>query len=396
MKKSFIAALLVFLSVTSVLVSQTTDAVSYNNADLYQNSANTYDESLVFGEILRNYNVDTLITVATGYGVEWTGNYYVVSNFSTNNFYKIRPDWSLIQALPVTGGSGLFRDMEFAKGYLWGVSVTNAIFKVDTATFAQVGSIPLPSGIQARALAWDSGRNAFWVSTASFNGFMRAYDTLGVAIAGSDIPVANNVGAFYGAAYDNVSPNGPYLIIASDIANNTVANQNQVKYVRWRIATLPPVRVDSITMTIPLIANSGTAGLAHGGCDFSSTLIPNKGVIISLAQGTPDRVIVVEISDLTAITSNGTEVPSGYSLSQNFPNPFNPSTSIKFDLPKDGNIRLSVMDVLGREVSVVADEFKKAGSYTATFDASKLSSGIYFYSLQTKNFTITKKMILVR
>lgn len=377
MKKRFLIVFLMFLSVTSYVVSQTTDAVTQQNAELYKHSANPNagDESLIFGQLLRNHNVDSLITVAVGYGVTWTGNYYVVSSFNANQFFKIRPDWSLQQQTTLTGGTGSFRDMAFAKGFLWGVSVTNTIFKVDTTTFTQVGTIPLPSGIQARALAWDAGRNAFWVSTASFNGFMRAYDTLGVAIPNSDIPVANNAGAFYGASYDNVSPNGPYLWISSDATPTT---PNSTKFVRWRINTLPPVRVDSIVVTVPLTTG---APLASGGSEFATNLVSGKSVLIGVVQGTPDRCIVVEVGDLTGITSNGTEIPSGYSVSQNFPNPFNPSTSIKFDIPESGNVKLSVMDVLGREVSVIANEYKTAGSYTATFDASKLSSGIYFYTL---------------
>lgn len=391
----FIVFIVTFISAAlfGSLNSQTTDAVTEQNIGLYQNAGNPnyHQGDMVFGQLLRNQNVDSLITVLQGYGVEWTGNYYVVSNFSLNMFYKIRPDWSLQQSLPVTGGTGSFRDMEFAKGYLWGVSATAFIFKVDTATFAQVGTIPLPGGTQARALAWDPIRNAFWTSTLSFNGFMRAFDTLGVAIPNSDIPVANNPGAFYGASYDGVSPGGPYLWISSDA---TPPAPNSTKFVRWRISTLPPVKVDSIIVTVPL--TTGAPNLSSGGSDFSTTLVPNKSVLIGIVQGTPDRCIVVEVGDLTGISDPSSEVPSGYSLNQNYPNPFNPNTTFSFGLPKDGDVKLAVMDVLGREIEVLSNGFKKAGTYTVNFNASKLSSGIYFYTLSSGSYIETKKMLLVK
>ncbi len=90
------------------------------------------------------------------------------------------------------------------------------------------------------------------------------------------------------------------------------------------------------------------------------------------------------------------EIPSFYSLSQNYPNPFNPSTSIKFTMPKGDNVKLVVFDILGREVKTLVNEFKNSGSYEVNFDASTLSSGVYFYRLEAGEFTDTKRMLLVK
>jgi len=90
------------------------------------------------------------------------------------------------------------------------------------------------------------------------------------------------------------------------------------------------------------------------------------------------------------------EIPNYYSLSQNYPNPFNPSTNINFTLPKGENVKLVVFDILGREVAVLVNEFKTSGVYNVNFDASHLSSGVYFYSIQTDNFRETKRMLLVK
>ncbi len=88
--------------------------------------------------------------------------------------------------------------------------------------------------------------------------------------------------------------------------------------------------------------------------------------------------------------------PSEFSLSQNYPNPFNPSTKINYDLPYDSKVSIKIFDMSGREAATVVNEFKTAGYYTADINASSLSSGVYFYTINADNFSATKKMILVK
>jgi len=89
-------------------------------------------------------------------------------------------------------------------------------------------------------------------------------------------------------------------------------------------------------------------------------------------------------------------VPEKFELHQNYPNPFNPSTTIRFDVRTSGNVSLKVFDVLGREVAVLADEYLRAGSYERVFEASNLSSGVYFYMLRGDEFEKTLRMVVVR
>ncbi len=89
-------------------------------------------------------------------------------------------------------------------------------------------------------------------------------------------------------------------------------------------------------------------------------------------------------------------VPKEFSLEQNFPNPFNPSTEISYELPKSGHVSLKIYDMLGKEAATVVDEVKSAGRYQVRFDATKLSSGMYFYRLRSGEFMKTRKMLLVR
>ena len=85
-----------------------------------------------------------------------------------------------------------------------------------------------------------------------------------------------------------------------------------------------------------------------------------------------------------------------YDLSQNYPNPFNPSTTIKYQIPNAGNVTLKVYDILGREVTTLVDEFKNEGRYEVNFNAGKLASGVYIYTIKSNDFTASKKLMLLK
>jgi len=89
-------------------------------------------------------------------------------------------------------------------------------------------------------------------------------------------------------------------------------------------------------------------------------------------------------------------VVKSFALSQNYPNPFNPTTKISFSVPKDGNVSLKVYNMLGQEVATLVNKDLSAGTYTANFDASKLSSGAYIYELKSNSQSISKKMLLMK
>jgi hypothetical protein len=103
----------------------------------------------------------------------------------------------------------------------------------------------------------------------------------------------------------------------------------------------------------------------------------------------------------TPVENEVNNIPTKYSLEQNYPNPFNPSTVIKYSIPTDvrgemQEVRLTVYDILGNEVATLVNENQKAGNYQVTFNAKNLSSGIYFYRLQSGNFVESKKMMLIK
>jgi hypothetical protein len=100
--------------------------------------------------------------------------------------------------------------------------------------------------------------------------------------------------------------------------------------------------------------------------------------------------ILVSVDEETPLQIND------YSLLQNYPNPFNPSTTIRFEIPESQAVNLTIYDVLGREVAILVNEVKNAGRYNIKFDASHLSSGVYFYRLKAGNFIQVKKLMLMK
>lgn len=101
------------------------------------------------------------------------------------------------------------------------------------------------------------------------------------------------------------------------------------------------------------------------------------------------NVVFLSVDDNSAL-------PKKFRLAQNHPNPFNPSTTIQFDLPVESNVKLKVFNILGKEVTTLIDGKQEAGYKTIEFDATQLSSGVYFYRLQTETFTETKKLLLLK
>ncbi len=105
---------------------------------------------------------------------------------------------------------------------------------------------------------------------------------------------------------------------------------------------------------------------------------------------------VYENNFAVSIKNISSEVPYGFYLGQNYPNPFNPSSKIKFDVVRTGNIKLIVYDVTGREVQTLVNEILKAGKYETTFDGTGMPSGVYFYKMTADGYTETKKMLFLK
>jgi hypothetical protein len=113
-------------------------------------------------------------------------------------------------------------------------------------------------------------------------------------------------------------------------------------------------------------------------------------------------ILLDDIEVVGGIPSTGvgentlSELPKSFSLQQNYPNPFNPSTTIEYSIPHSSQVTVRIFDILGRDVAVVVNEEKTPGTYTATWNATSASSGIYFYTLHAGEFRETRRMILIK
>ncbi len=123
--------------------------------------------------------------------------------------------------------------------------------------------------------------------------------------------------------------------------------------------------------------------------------IDNTGNVYLVSER-QSGVMITKYGIPIGIQNINSEIPGKFSLSQNYPNPFNPATNIKLQIPESGLVRLVVFDVTGREVAELVNETLNAGEYKVDFNASGLTSGVYFYRLQTKSFTEVKKMTLIK
>jgi hypothetical protein len=101
-------------------------------------------------------------------------------------------------------------------------------------------------------------------------------------------------------------------------------------------------------------------------------------------------------SVVMSVSSNSTVQPKSYSLEQNYPNPFNPSTTIKYSLPNNSAVSLKVYNLIGQEVATLINTYQTSGEYVVTFNASNLSSGVYFYRLDAGSYNVVKKMMLLK
>lgn len=111
------------------------------------------------------------------------------------------------------------------------------------------------------------------------------------------------------------------------------------------------------------------------------------------------RLLEESIAQLDGKTTGVDEIdglPTVYELSQNYPNPFNPTTQIKFSVPEAGNVKITIFDVIGKQVEVLVDQNMNAGNFTTTWNAGRYASGVYFYRMQSNNFVSVKKMVLIK
>jgi photosystem II stability/assembly factor-like uncharacterized protein len=232
-----------------------------------------------------------------------------------------------------------------------------------------------------------AGLGAGYVHHVQYVSSTTAYAVMEGLTAGNKVYKTTNGGA----AWTNVSGNLPNVSLVSIIPHPSNPNLLYVgslmgcykttnggaNWVRWNNGMANATQVSQMSY-IDSISSAG------------------KFYVVASTFGRSVYYREISGDDPIGITSNNSSIPKSFALSQNFPNPFNPVTKIKFDIPKADNVKLTVYDINGKQISYLINGEMKPGSYTYEFNGSDMASGVYFYRLQTSSYTETKKMMLVK
>jgi hypothetical protein len=168
-----------------------------------------------------------------------------------------------------------------------------------------------------------------------------------------------------------------------------------LRYAIYRV--LADVAPDAATVT----ASASNLIAVTGETSFSETLEPSDDnyyyFVTSVSRNSveSESPTAIEVVTSTSII-DGNDLVTRVELHQNFPNPFNPTTQIRFDLGESSDVQIEVFNVMGQRVAMLFSGYQSAGSHSVAFDATSLASGVYMYRLTTPNAVITKSMMLVK
>ena len=236
-----------------------------------------------------------------------------------------------------------------------------------------------------------------------FTGTSRSVDALGTTTPGYGTMFRSCWGSGYTA---NSGSQGNFSIVritADDpvpveLISFTASASGKNVLLQWTTATelnnsgfeVQRRTVDSEYEAVGFVAGSGSTTEQRDYL-FSDVKIPDGNYIYRLKQ--IDYNGVFDFSHEVEVV---VDAPAEYALEQNYPNPFNPSTTINYSIAEAGLVKIAVYNLLGQEVALVLNEFIEAGSHSITFDASDLTSGAYFYTIETPQFKQTRKMLLAK
>jgi hypothetical protein len=340
--------------------------------------------------------------VACGGKIYYIGGGNVTISVPNTEQYVYNPatgNWSLIASLPtpVTGNvAEPYRDsIIYCMFGGWNTYERLVqVYSVNTNSWSQATQIPsgngrrsFAGGILGNKLFVCAGfssafRNDFWVGTINPSNHLQITWTQRTNLA---IATSRPGGtALYGKFYVIIGE------INGGSASDSIAVWDTSTAI-WTYRDGKPIRTSNL----------------YGSVSSSITYCEGRpGVKVWVAGGSiqgqsirpldvyADTCLLNCTGPFTGISNN--QIPVKYGLLQNYPNPFNPATKITYQIPKDENLKITVSDILGKELIILAEGFKKAGTYEVTFDGRNFSSGVYFYRMEAGDFSETKKMVLIK
>jgi len=304
------------------------------------------------------------------------------------DFNQINPSWLITMAIPATNYGGQHFDI---------LNLVNFVDWFNVMCYDFVGSWTSYTGFNAplyeistdpNQAGSDSSSIVYWLSRSSQQ----------ISIPASKLVLGV---PFYG---DLFNAKGLY----KKLTNTTVSNPyyaDAISYINsgwtyhWYDATKEPYLINPDTTKFITFEDTNSIKLKT---EFAVRKNLGGIMIWELSQDMYNgkqpllETISKTFGNYTSIEETKPEVVDNYKLYNNYPNPFNPSTTIKFSIPKSSMVKLILYNVLGQKVRVLINRELSSGNHEAEFNASNLSSGIYFYTLISGNFIQTKKMILLK
>jgi hypothetical protein len=245
---------------------------------------------------------------------------------------------------------------------------------------------PLASTDQLTAMAIDNANNVYVTgfSAASGSGFDYATIKYNSSLAQQWLQRTTNSGSDFPFSIAIDNPSNHIFVTGSSFTAGTNYDYLTISY--------------SLSGIFDWEKKENSSG---NGNDYASGIVVQDTDRIYVTgsanfSGTGIAFYTLRYSTFNAVEPISTIIPKSFTLLQNYPNPFNPVTNIRFDVPRSSFVRISVYDVMGREVENLVNEQLMAGEYMVKWDAVKYSSGIYFYSIATDGYQSTKKMILTK
>ncbi len=441
--------------------SESLEAAQPVNSDLGEMTRPTRVSSTPW-DVQYSYDATAATGAGGNAGAEFDGTYFYTTRWASNLIHKYDINGNLVEEFSIPGVTGL-RDLAFDGVYMYGGNAQNLIYQMDFDAKTLIGTINTPQPV--RNIAYNPDEDAFFVANWSTD--IALVDRSGNTVYTIPAATHQNSGV-YGSAYDNVSPGGPYLWVFDQ--NGTTSNPPVQQPNTIRQLSLPSGQPTGFEYDVLTDFSSPDIVLA-GGLFMTDQIVPGKITMGGLIQGTPDLLFGYELTDansanfmeiigetagsvapgqtggftlrLHALTNDTTLVggldifsndpvssvvtvpvelrvslvgiedeallPTTYAVSANYPNPFNPSTSMDFQLPQISNVQLVIFNVLGQKVRTLVNEQMGPGRYKAIWDARNdagqpVASGIYIYRFSAEStggnnaarFENVQKMILLK
>jgi len=274
--------------------------------------------------------------------------------------------------------------------------------------FVSASSTPYSAQFPGSNLAStnDNSNYSFFTTSAS-NMFVNGYAGPDQLISYTDPQLYLQYPFTYGSSFSDIF-SANYIISGSSVKRTGTTT---VSGDAWGTINLPvgsfsnSLRVkyiistrDSANIGIPVITVTNTTSYVWfvPGRKFPVFEIVYSTISINGTEFGNNKTVNYNDGSTIGISNISNEVPDGYSLSQNYPNPFNPTTNLEFGISDLEFVSLKIFNTLGKEVATLVNEKLSAGTYKYSFDASELTSGIYFYTLKAGEYSETKRMILVK